>query len=313
MSQRLRFNRQTKQQGLSLIDLVLALALAGVLIKFGWQFSMQQHYQQQLSESAKRLDQSLSALEFYLLRNAHLPCPDTTGDGLENRHATGRCLARHGRLPNLDLMLTSANDGFGQPIYYAVHQRANSDTTANNHRLACASASVFAKQGAINNSFHQNLTGALFCTAAQCGHTQPQNYSPEEHDDQLWCQATSLQRDTPPYFNRLTPPLGTSTALLGSLRVCTENPNECRSNTARSQHAGNQVVALLVSFGSNAQAAWQDCSSLNPREQQNCNHNAYFQLDPVSATFDDQLRWLTIHRIKDLLHDQLDWHQTAPQ
>ena len=296
-----------------MIDLVLALALAGFLIKFGWQFSMQQHYQQQLSESAKRLDQSLSALEFYLLRNAHLPCPDTTSNGLENRHPTGRCLARHGRLPFLTLMLTTANDGFGQPIYYAVHQYATSDTVARNHRYACASASVFAKQGAINNSFHQNLTGALFCTAAQCGHTKPQDYRPEEHDDQPWCQATSQTRDTPPYFNRLTPPLGTSTAMLGSLRVCANNPNECRSNTPRSQQAGNQVVAVLVSFGSNGQTAWQDCNARNPREQQNCNGNNYFQLDPISTDFDDQLSWLSIHRIKDLLHDQIDWHQTAPQ
>jgi len=294
-----------------LIDLVLALALIAIMIKSGWQFSLQQQYQHQLTQSATILNQSLSALEFYLLREAHLPCPDTTGDGLENRHSTGRCSANQGRLPFLTLLLNRPYDGFGQPIYYAVHQRANSDTTANNHRYACASASVFAKQGAINNSFFQNPTGALFCTQAQCGHTEPAGYDPLVHDNQPWCQPTTQPRERPPYFNRLTPPLGTSTAVLGSLRVCSNNPNKCQSNTPRSQHAGNQVVAVLISFGANGDAAWHNCNQLNEREQMNCDYNGYFQQDPLSRDFDDQLRWLTIHRVKDLVYDQLDWHQTA--
>lgn len=303
--------RLDKQSGLSLLDLILALALSGFMILLGWQIGSQLTHQDKLTQSAEILDFAIQALEYQLIQTGHLPCPDTNGDGFENRHSTGRCLANHGRLPFLTLMTTHSSDAFGSPIYYAVHQRANSDTHANNHRYACASASLFAKQGLVNNSFFQNQTGALFCTQAQCGHTEPVGYDPEANDNQPWCQTLNIQRDRPPYFNRLTPPLGTSSALLGSLRVCANNPNECRSNTPRSQHAGNQVVAVLISFGANGDIAWHHCNQLNDREKMNCAYNGYFQQDPISRDFDDQLRWLTIHRVKDLLYDQIDWHQTA--
>jgi hypothetical protein len=302
-----------KQRGFGLMDLIIALGLTGLIIQLGWQLGNQHQQQQGLAKSASQLNMAMNALEQHLMRMAYLPCPDTTGNGFENRHSSGRCIANHGRWPFLTLMASNPTDAFGQPFYYAVHQWATSNTHARNHRYACASASLFAFQGSIDNTFYQNPTGALFCTQAQCGHTEPEGYNPSEHADQPWCQSMTQVRDTPPYFNRLTPPLGTSSALNGSLRVCTNNPNECRSNTPRSQHAGNQVVAVLISFGANGHTAWHNCDQLNDREQMNCNYNGYFQQDPLSRDFDDQLRWLTIHRVKDLLHDQIDWHQTASQ
>lgn len=297
-----------RQQGVSFLDLILALALTGMIIQLGWQTAWQWHQQQKFSETAQILDTSLNALEYYLIRTAHLPCPDTSGDGYENRHVSGRCSKNYGQLPYLSLNGIGAADAFGFPIYYAVHRYATSDTSARNHRYACASASAFASQGSIQNTFYKNLSESVFCTLAQCNHTQPSDY-----DDQTpWCRTVTQTRAQPPYVNRLTPPLGTSSALLGSLRVCAQNPNPCRSNTPRSQHAGNQVIALMVSFGANAGETWQDCNNASPREQQNCTPNGYYQLDTLSHDFDDQLRWLTIHQLKDKLYDQIDWHQTTP-
>jgi prepilin-type N-terminal cleavage/methylation domain-containing protein len=49
----------------------------------------------------------------------YLPCPDTDGDGGENRNAGGDCAAQDGDLPWADLGL-GRQDAWGNPLRYAV-------------------------------------------------------------------------------------------------------------------------------------------------------------------------------------------------
>lgn len=49
----------------------------------------------------------------------YLPCPDTDGDGLENRDAFGSCTSQDGNLPWGDLGL-GRRDAWGNPVRYSV-------------------------------------------------------------------------------------------------------------------------------------------------------------------------------------------------
>lgn len=53
------------------------------------------------------------------IQRHYLPCPDTNGDGIENRPSTGECLQERGFFPWRDLG-TASQDAWGNRIRYAV-------------------------------------------------------------------------------------------------------------------------------------------------------------------------------------------------
>lgn len=288
-----------KNRGFSLIELMIALMLLGLVIKTA-SSGISQHRTSSLYQSTKsQLEQIKQALLSHLSINGYLPCPDIDQNGYENRHTNGQCSSHQGALPYLELGGVGYLDSFGQRFFYAINTHATSNTSANNHRLTCRSASLFARHGNISNSLSQcSQDQRMHCTGTQCLHHCSGS-----------CVNINIERNQPPYFSRITPPLGASSALNGALRICNGQAPHCSNTTALSHLAGNQLPAVVISYGKNGRETWHNCANANPREQINCNGDRYFQINRQDDTFDDMLVWLTIHEIKLLSHLQLDWHQ----
>ncbi|UQB41782.1 type II secretion system protein [Thiomicrospira microaerophila] len=288
-----------KHRGFSLIEVMIALVLIGLVIQTA-SSGISQYRTTSLYQSTElHLAQIKQALLSHLSIHGYLPCPDINQNGYENRHANGQCSSHQGALPYLELGGVGYLDSFGQRFFYAINTHATSNTSANNQRLTCRSASLFARHGSISNLLSQcNQDQRMHCTETQCLHHCSGS-----------CVNINIERNQPPYFSRITPPLGTSSALNGALRVCNTEATNCSNTTPLSHLAGNQLPAVIISYGKNGRETWQNCSNANPREQTNCNGDRYFQLDGHDDAFDDMLVWLTIHEIKTLSHLQLDWYQ----
>lgn len=287
------------QLGFSLLEIAIALLIIGLLIQTASSGLSQQHQLTKYKTTENQLASIKSALLGHLTTNHYLPCPDTNGNGRENRKANGACQAHQGQLPYLELGGIGHQDEFNQPFFYAINTHATSNTQANNHRLTCRSASLFANSGQIENTLYYCEDDQRYhCLESQCGH----------YCNTL-CQQRTLERNQPPYFSDITPPLGTSSALNGALRLCGPLASSCNNTTALSRLIANQIPAIVISFGENGAQTWQNCQSAQNREQQNCNGDRYFQLDPYSDQFDDQMIWLTMHEIKALTTNQIYWHQ----
>lgn len=286
------------QKGFSLLEMALALLLVGILIQSATSMLSQNRQHQTYKETEQQLQNIKQVLLSYIQINQFLPCPDTNQDGRENRETDGECSADQGRLPYLEFGGVGQQDEFGNPFFYATNTNSTSNTQANNLRLACRSASVFAKSGDINNEFYQcpnDLT--MHCLSSQC----------DSHCGSA-CTLVERQRSMPPYFNLITNPLGTSSSFLGSLRICYDQPSECDGDTGFSLLSANLIPLTVISFGQNGAQTWQDCNQVSDREQENCDGDRYFQQQPIDQDFDDQITWITMHEIKALLSQQINWH-----
>ena len=287
-----------KQTGFSLLEMALALLLVGILIQSATSMLSQNRQHQTYQETEQQLQTIKQVLLSYIQVNQFLPCPDTNGDGLENLQVDGSCSAHQGSFPYLEFGGIGRQDEFGNPFFYATNTNSTSTTAANNLRLACRSASVFANSGNITNEFYQcseDLT--MHCLSSQCN----------SHCGET-CDLVELDRSSPPYFNQITNPLGTSDSFLGSLRICYDQPSECDGDTGFSLLSANIIPLTVISFGQNGSATWQDCNLASDREQENCDGDRYFQQQPISQEFDDQLTWITMYEVKALLSQQINWH-----
>lgn len=286
------------QKGFSLLEMALALLLVGILIQSATSMLSQNRQHQTYKETEQQLQTIKQVLLSYIQINQFLPCPDTNQDGRENREIDGECSADQGRFPYLEFGGIGQQDEFGNPFFYATNTNSTSTTSANNLRLACRSASVFANAGDITNEFYQcpdDLT--MHCLSSQC----------DSHCGSA-CTLVERQRSMPPYFNLITNPLGTSSSFLGSLRICYDQSSECDGNTGFSLLSANLIPLTVISFGQNGAQTWQDCNQASDREQENCDGDRYFQQQPIDQDFDDQVTWITMHEIKALLSQQINWH-----
>lgn len=107
-----------KQKGFSLIEIaivlvILGLVLGGVLAPLSTQYENSRR-----NETSNILDQVLEASYGYAIVNGQFPCPDTSGDGLENR-VGANCVSPTGGLPWVTLGV-GQNDAWGQPFGYQV-------------------------------------------------------------------------------------------------------------------------------------------------------------------------------------------------
>ncbi len=119
---------KTKQQaGFSLVELALVLMIVGLLAAGALSVLSSQREQVKYTESEQALAQTKQALLSFLVVNGFLPCPDTTGDGLENR-TNQACEAVSGDVPYRDigLRLADVRDGFGVGLHYVVNAEATS-------------------------------------------------------------------------------------------------------------------------------------------------------------------------------------------
>lgn len=126
-----------RQQGFTLLEMAVALVvivllLGGLLVPLATQID-----QQRVAETERGEAQIIDALVGYALATGHLPCPDTGGDGAEDRLAgavpvnnspvAGQstvlidCAADEGNLP-FQTLGVSARDSWGNVYRYRVTQ-----------------------------------------------------------------------------------------------------------------------------------------------------------------------------------------------
>ncbi|WP_160326935.1 type II secretion system protein [Thiomicrospira sp. XS5] len=116
-----------QQAGFSLIELALVLMIVGLLTAGTLSVLSSQREQVSYADSNQALAQTKQAVLSFLVVNGFLPCPDTTGDGLENR-TNQACEAVSGEVPYRDigLRLADVRDGFGNRLRYVINAEATS-------------------------------------------------------------------------------------------------------------------------------------------------------------------------------------------
>ncbi len=115
-----------KTSGYTLIELSIALVILGIVIMLVWRF-VGFNSQYAVSNSERSILRSAdAALTGFALSNNRMPCPDTTGDGVEDNCATGTGAAV-GRLPNVTIGLSQAN---ANQIRYGVYRGASTSLIA---------------------------------------------------------------------------------------------------------------------------------------------------------------------------------------
>lgn len=110
-----------KTAGYTLIELSIALVILGIVIMLVWRF-VGFNTQYATSNAERGILQSAdAALTGFALSNNRMPCPDTTGDGVEDSCATGTGAAI-GRLPNVTIGLSQVT---ANQIRYGVYRGAS--------------------------------------------------------------------------------------------------------------------------------------------------------------------------------------------
>lgn len=119
-------------EGFSLLEITMALTILGILL-----FNVVNHVTvfrdyKDYKDNRLVMQEIRNALLVFAQSNGHLPCPDTSGNGVENRSdsggQTGVCDAKSGFLPYQMLGVQSI-DEWGQPFYYAINSQADASGT----------------------------------------------------------------------------------------------------------------------------------------------------------------------------------------
>jgi prepilin-type N-terminal cleavage/methylation domain-containing protein len=112
-----------RQRGFSLIELaivvvVISLLLGGLLVPLSAQKENERR-----SENEVLLQQAREALLGFVVVNVRLPCPDTSGDGIEDACSALTTVANAGRLPWVTLGLNAETDPWGSNhfVFYRVN------------------------------------------------------------------------------------------------------------------------------------------------------------------------------------------------
>lgn len=118
------------QRGFTLIEMAIVLVIVTILIG-GLAMPLSAQIQaRRIAETKKTLEEAREALFGYAMThpasspatNRYLPCPDTDGDGHENRASPTTCDAYNGLLPWVDLGV-APQDAWGNRLRYAVVNR----------------------------------------------------------------------------------------------------------------------------------------------------------------------------------------------
>lgn len=131
------------QSGFSLLELSVALTIISIL-SFGLSSALNNVSDfDKYDENRVILQKNYKAFLTFVQVNGYLPCPDTDGDGLENREATFECTSKNGQVPYQDLGV-SFGDVWQQALYYSVNN--NADNSSGEILDPLESASYFSNQ-----------------------------------------------------------------------------------------------------------------------------------------------------------------------
>ncbi len=115
------FNNKSRSSGAAIVIFVTLVLLAFTTILVS-QVSVNQKKSGRMQNNSSVLEAANSAILGFALSQpvpGTLPCPDTTGDGIENL-TVGGCTAQLGLLPNVTLGLDTLTDSTGTALWYAV-------------------------------------------------------------------------------------------------------------------------------------------------------------------------------------------------
>lgn len=272
------------QTGLSLIEISIAIVVISlVLMTVPSVWTQTTLVKGGLKQSALML-QLEQSMQMFLQINGYLPCPDTNGSGYENRETSGTCKDREGGLPYAELGFQES-DAWGNPWYYRVHQRAESNTYINQ---VCAPASVFA------NSGNEDLTDFWLCPATQNFYCAEQGSASdcdsvcsEACVSGIQAHPTAYQAK-PPYYHLATRPTGT-------LGVAYDMEVELTSG-----ETVEGVIAVVASWGENGASQSTDVcikDKLSDGEFENCNGDKQFFSGDTHRNR-DYLLWFDMNQAK---------------
>ncbi len=155
----------TVQRGFTLIEMAIVLVIVTILIG-GLAMPLSAQIQaRRIAETKKVLDEARDAILGYAMSHAvtsnpdrpYLPCPDTDGDGRENR--TGDiCPGADGWFPWVDLG-TAPQDAWGNRLHYTVENREYADKSRGMPDLANL---------ALYNPPYANLNLKRICRDSAC-------------------------------------------------------------------------------------------------------------------------------------------------
>lgn len=276
------------EAGFTLVELLLALLLIGLLAGSYLKFTSVTSYAEQAKETRFQVQEIRDGLLTFLKVNRYLPCPDIDGDGREDR-STSRdagityCKERSGFLPSVQLGV-STKDAWGNPFYYRVNARSENKSRIND---VCETASVFGQQGPRSRPAESGFCPETKLFYCDCGDARADGACLGACD----FDHEPRTMDAPPYFRLDTPPVGVDNAdSLKNMVVQDASENEL----------DNGIVAMVVSFGRNGEQAWTNCDNqtmTNAVELENCDGDADFRLNQDSPQ-DDFLGWLNVLDVK---------------
>jgi len=155
---------RSRNTGFTLVELAIVLIIVSLLTG-GLMMSLSAQVQQrQRSETQQQLTDIRDALLGYAASHSALdgkpyfPCPDTTGDGLEDRNGNS-CINASGQLPWGDLGLGN-QDAWGNRFDYRVH--ANFSNNANGFTLGSSANLKVCEQATCTTTLASSLPAVVF-------------------------------------------------------------------------------------------------------------------------------------------------------
>jgi prepilin-type N-terminal cleavage/methylation domain-containing protein len=251
------------QKGFSLVELAIVLGILGLVFVAGLKGVGSFHHSANTSESQENLAEIKKQVLNFSVINKSLPCPDTDGDGLENRASVStsngtiqKCTADVGGVPYLDLGLREedADDGWGNAIRYAV----NTESTDAN--LICdktRAASMFCNQGASSRVYWFTL------------------------------------EDTPPFA---------SNRGAGNYYVCNNQATSCSGTPSSLNLESDTASVVLVAYNEDGAKTLSNCASETGANQENCDTDLYYHKKQRTTEsgqfFDDVIVTISGHEVK---------------
>lgn len=281
--------------GFTLIELSIVLVMVGLIIAGGissWGAYLDNARQ---NHTQSNLEQTKRAMLDYVMVNFYMPCPDTDGDGLENRTDSNgdgvgdRCTLDYGTVPYDDIGRSKADtsDDYGNVFAYGV----------NGGVVNISDMSSFAA-----SAYNSELEGA-----------RESSYFANQNVVDMVQNANSTSSVSLPFFG-LDTPVTASTNLSGytdlSYQVCQKNSGTLSSCTAADIEVKN-IPAVLVAFNENGgNTSLNGCGFNNwsLMEQENCdltNDRALMRNVFSDGEYDDQIVTISSYEIKQQVLDRL--------
>jgi len=133
------------RSGFTLIELAIVIVIVGIIISIMATVLPSLIQSAKIKKTQAILEKMDYSLEGYIVANGRCPCPDTDGDGIENRipgaspPTDDTCSSYVGDIPFVTLGLSSGNDVWGNRLKYGVYE----DFIRTTKSGLCASLSSF--------------------------------------------------------------------------------------------------------------------------------------------------------------------------